>query len=142
MVNDQNIVEHRQEIKQVPSLALRVDGGWLAGSNRGEWGGELVYVADNGKSTQLLDTNIEDIYQLGDRYIATAGLAHLSMNNGMIYQLMQTEDGTWQAKEWLMLPGAPDSSWLVETGELLINTIGGGSILLAKNGTMRMAECK
>lgn len=142
VVNDKNMVEHRQEVKQVPSLALRVDGGWLAGSNRGEWGGELVYVADNGKSTQLLDTNIEDIYQLGDRYIATAGLAHLSMNNGMIYQLMQTEDGTWQAKEWLMLPGAPETSWLVETGEILINTNDGGSILLAKNGTMRMAECK
>lgn len=142
VVNDQNIVEHRQEIKQVPSVALRVDGGWLAGSNRGEWGGELVYIADNGKSTQLLDTNIEDIYQLGDRYIATAGLAHLFMNDGMIYQLMQTENGAWQAKEWLMLPGAPETSWLVETGEILINTNDGGSILLAKNGTMRMAECK
>jgi HEAT repeat protein len=39
-----NMVEHRKSIKQVPSVALRVDGGWLAGSNRGEW--RLVRVGE------------------------------------------------------------------------------------------------
>ena len=69
----------------------------------------------------------------------------------LIVQLLENDDALVarvgavalrESKEWLMLPDAPDSSWLVKTGELLINTIGGGSILLAKNGMMRMAECK
>lgn len=141
-VNEQNIVEHRQEIKQVPNIALRVNGGWLAGGNRGEWGGELVFIPDNGKATKILDENIENIYKHGDRYIAITGLAHMSMNDGMIYELLQTKDGNWQTNEWLKLPGSPASSRLVETGEILINTIGGGSILLSDNGSLRMATCK
>lgn len=38
------------------------------------------------------------------------------------------------------LPGAPRSSWFVETDGLLINTTGGGA-LLALDGTLRMANC-
>ncbi|MDH5763792.1 MAG: HEAT repeat domain-containing protein [Nitrospinota bacterium] len=140
-VNESNIVEHRQEIKQVPHVALRVEGGWLAGSNRGEWGGELVYIPDKGKTISVLNKNIEDIYKFGDKYITTTGLAHLSSNNGMVYELFQGKDGYWQEKEWLKLPGSPISSRFVETGEILINTSGGGSILLSKNGSMQMATC-
>lgn len=142
VVNKDNIVEHRKQIKQVPKVALRGDGGWLAGSNRGEWGGELVYIADKTSVTKILDRNVEDIYEFGTGYIATTGLAHLGQNNGIIYQLLHKEDGPWQTTEWIVLPGAPRSSWFVETGELLINTHNGGSILLSQDGSMRMASCK
>lgn len=140
-VNANNIREIRHNIEQVPDLALRVKNGWLAGSNRGEWGGELVYIADNGASTIILDENIEDIYKLGDRYVAVTGLSHLGSNNGMIYHLIHDDTGQWRAEKWLKLPGAPHSSWFVETGELLINTSGGGSLLLSKHGLLRMATC-
>lgn len=141
-INQRNIDEHRRDILQVPQVALRVDGGWLAGSNRGEWGGELVYIPGNKKAIKILDKNIKNIYRLGDRYIAVTGLAHLGMSRGMVYELFQDKDGYWCGKEWLKLPGSPRSSSLVETGEILINTVGGGSILLSKNGLMRMAACK
>ncbi len=141
-VNQSNMVEHRQDIKQIPDLALRINDGWLAGSSRGEWGGELVLIPDNGKAIKLLDDNIEDIYKLGERYITTTGLAHLTMNNGMIFELKRDEDGNWFEKPWKKLPGSPYSSWFVETGELLINTSGGGSILLSEDGAMRMASCQ
>ncbi|WP_240221876.1 HEAT repeat domain-containing protein [Rheinheimera hassiensis] len=141
-VNANNIREIRHNIEQVPDLALRVKNGWLAGSNRGEWGGELVYIADNGASTIILDENIEDIYKLSDRYVAVTGLSHLGSNNGMIYHLIHDDTGQWRAEEWLKLPGAPHSSWFVETGELLINTSGGGSLLLSKHGLLRMATCR
>ena len=140
-VNASNIKEYRHDIKHTPDLALRVDGGWLAGGNRGEWGGELVYIADNGAPTIILNENIEDIYKFGERYVALAGLSHLGLNNGMVYQLVYDDTGQWRAENWLKLPGAPRSSWFVETGELLINTSGGGSILLSQHGLMRMATC-
>lgn len=141
-VNASNIKEYRHDIKHTPDLALRIDGGWLAGGNRGEWGGELVYVADNGASAVILNENIEDIYKLGERYVAITGLSHLGSNNGMVYQLIYDDSGQWRAEKWVKLPGAPHSSWFVETGELLINTSGGGSILLSLHGVMRMATCR
>jgi len=141
-VNEENVIEIREEFEQAPDLALRINNGWLAASNRGEWGGELVFHPDSGPAALVLEDNIEDVYEFGERYIAVAGLAHLTMNSGLIYELSQDAVGKWKAKEWLRLPGAPDSSWLVDTGELLINTIGGGSVLLSEHGAFRMASCK
>jgi HEAT repeat protein len=141
-VNQDNIIEHRNEIEQIPQVALKVDDGWLLGSNRGEWGGELVHISNKGAQNTLLNENIEDIYKLGERYIATTGLAHLSMNNGTIFELYKNSEGVWFSKKWLTLPGAPMTSWFVETSELLINTYNGGSILLSESGAFRMATCK
>lgn len=141
-VNPSNIVEHREEVEQVPNIALKVTNGWLVGSNRGEWGGELVHLDTNGEQTIILEENIEDIYKLGDRHIAITGLAHLTLNSGLIYEVYQEKDGSWKSKPWLTLPGSPISSWFVESGELLINTYGGGSLLLSHTGRFRMAECK
>ncbi len=141
-VNDQNIVEDRHYVDQIPQMALRVNNGWLAGSNRGEWGGELVFISDNDDEPQyILKENIEDIYFVDGNYIAITGLAHLTMNSGMIYKLHRDEDGHWNSKPWINLPGSPRSSWFVESGELLINTYGGGSLLLSSDGSFRMAKC-
>jgi HEAT repeat protein len=141
-VNSSNMMEIRTPVKQVPELALKVENGWLTGSDRGEWGGELVFIDEKGNSSILLNTNIEDIYRLGELTIATTGLAHMGMNNGAVYKLELNKAGGWEASHWIKLPGVPRSSWFVETSELLINTLRGGSILLSENGSMRMAECK
>lgn len=140
-VHEGNLVEHRREHPQLPNHALKVSDGWLVGSNRGEWGGELVHLTENKEQTILLKENIEDTYQLGNRYIALTGLSHMMSNSGYIYEIFQDKTGRWQTEPWLRLPGAPRSSWLVETGEILINTSGGGSILLSLDGEFRMAEC-
>lgn len=140
-VTPENIIEHKTSLEQVPDLALRVEGGWLVGSNRGEWGGELVFIGDDGAKVRVLSANIEDIYQLGDEIIATTGLAHLGSNSGMIFKLFYDKNNGWTAQEWIKLPGSPQSSWFVETRELLINVLRGGSILLSKDGTMRIAPC-
>lgn len=136
-----NIVEHRTPTRQVPGLALRVDGGWLAGSNRGEWGGELVFIADNGSVDVLLDENVEDIHVLGDQIIALTGLAHLSSNRGLVHIVSRDESGHWSARPWRALPGAPARSWPVKTGEVLIDVASGGTLLLHPNGSFRMAPC-
>ncbi len=140
-VNANNIIERRSSIKQIPSVALRAESGWLVGSSRGEWGGELVFVADNNTSFVVLNENVEDIYYLGDHIVAVTGVSHLGSNNGLLYRLQRNEKGIWQAKPWRQLPAAPYSSWLVEKGELLINTYSSGSIVVSKDGEMSMAKC-
>lgn len=139
-VNDDNMVEHRTPITQVPEMALRTERGWLVGSDRGEWGGELAYIEDGQPPQIILKENVEDIYKLGDHYVTVSGLAHMVANQGEIYAITFSKAG-WSATPWRALPGAPRSSWLVETGELLVNTDGGGSILISPNGAMRVAEC-
>ena len=138
----ENTQMNHEPIDQVPDVAMRVPSGWLVGSNRGEWGGELVFIGDGEKPVFLLRDNIEDIYRLGDRYIAVTGLAHLGFNYGSIFEIILLDNGGWNIDLWRKLPGAPYSSWLVETGELLINTYGGGSILVSAQGSMRMAPCQ
>jgi len=139
VVNQGNIVEHRKPITQVPDVALRVDGGWLAGSDRGEWGGELVFITDGGKPHPVLSVNIHDLYALGKRYIAICGLAHMTSNDGMVYELTRGADAKWTATPWRSLPGAPQASAKTKSGEIFISTIQGGDILLSEDGTFRMA---
>jgi HEAT repeat protein len=141
-VTPDNMVEHRNLVEQVPHVALRVDGGWLVGSDRGEWGGELMFIGDDGVKQLVLDQNVEDIYRLGDKYVATTGLAHLTMNEGDLVELDRDQSGRWNSKIWKVLPGAPRASWLVEGGELLVKTVDGGTILISPDGGMRMATCR
>lgn len=140
-ISDANMVEHVERVRQVPEIALKVPSGWLVGADRGEWGGELVHIPTRGNSAVLYDGNVEDIFPLGDQIIATAGLAHLVSNQGLLLRIDEIETGRFTAIPWKRLPGAPASSWLIEGGELLVNTYDGGSIVVDSDGTLRMAEC-
>ena len=140
-VHPGNLMEHHEPIEQVPDVALRVDNGWLAGSSRGEWGGELVFISDAGHTQRVLDENVEDIYRLGTGIVAIVGLAHLTMNNGAVVELKEGPDGRWEAKAWRILPGAPAASFLVAAQGLIVETIGHGSIRIDAEGGMSMADC-
>jgi hypothetical protein len=123
---------------RTPEIALRVANGWLTGTDHGEWGGELMFIGDDRTQQVLVEQNVQDIFRLQQRIVALTGLAHLTMNDGMIYELREVA-GSWVAKPWRALPGAPRQSRLVDTGELAIDVYSGGSILVAPDGSMRMA---
>lgn len=140
-VNAGNMIEIRTPTEEIPDVALRIENGWLAGVDRGEWGGDLVFVGDDGKSERILATNIEDIYAFGESYVAVTGLSHLGMSEGAVIKINQVDGGGWSSEVWRVLPSAPSRSWFVETGELYIEAYSGGSLLLSTNGDFRMAEC-
>ena len=127
--------------QRLPHVALRVDDGWLAGSDRGEWGGELVFINDNERIEMIVEDNVEDIYLLGGEIVALTGLSHLGSNHGAVHRVRRDASGRWTAKQWRALPGAPQSSWTVETGEILVNMYNGGTILLDASGAFRVAPC-
>ena len=102
----------------------------------------MMFIGDDGVKQLVLDQNVEDIYRLGDKYVATTGLAHLTMNEGDLVELDRDQSGHWNSKIWKVLPGAPRASWLVEGGELLVKTVDGGTILISPDGGMRMATCR
>lgn len=140
-VTPDTVVEHRTPTRQVPRVALRISSGWLVGSDRGEWGGEVVFIADDGSKTVVLDKNVEDIYNLDGRLIAVTGIAHLFLNDGMVYQLARDSAGTWSATPWRALPGAPIGSWLTTNHRLRIDVVGGDSLSIGTDGSMRFEGC-
>lgn len=139
-VNPTNLREIRTPVREVPTVALRLDDGWLAASNRGEFGGELMFLADDGAApVQVYDGNVSDLYRFGTRLVALVGIAHLAIDEGRVLELRRDGDG-WRTDVWRVLPSAPGHSWRVDTGELLINTYD-GTLLLAADGSLRMAPC-
>lgn len=139
-VNESNMVEIRKPITQIPRVALKIPEGWFAGSDNGEWGGNLVFIDKKGKSQKILEENIEDIYEFGERYIAVTGLSHLGYSHGEIYEIYK-ENKLWHARKWRILPSAPMTSGLLDTGDLLITSYESPDILLAPDGQFRM-DCK
>ncbi len=123
-----------------PSVAAKFKNKWLAGDNRGEWGGELTVFQDDKMKSLLLTENIEDIYVIGEYAYVTSGLAHLSFNNGLIYRVRET-DNAYKVEPFVRLPGAPSSSWRIKGESTLINTES-GAVIFNPNRGLEMAVCK
>jgi hypothetical protein len=133
--------KHTTKQRTIPEVGVHVEAGWLVGSDQGEWGGELVLKPDTGPTKKVLDVNIASVHVLGDAgIVAVTGLAHLVTDVGCLYKITCSSAAACHATRWKQLPGAPRSSWVTESGELLVNTTQ-GSVLVAPDGSMRMAAC-
>lgn len=113
----------------------RVQSGFLAGTDHGEWGGEITFIDPLGFSTKVCSENVAAIFAHRDGAVAVTGLAHLGMNEGMLYKVVH-EGGKWTATPWRKLPGAPLASWLLKNGDILTVCIGGG-VLVSPDGRMK-----
>lgn len=126
-----------------PTVAIRAFDGWLLGSDRGEFGGELVYRPDEGEDVLLAHVNVEDLYRLPQGFIATTGRGTMDSRNGFgaVTVVTRGQGGTVAVAENIDLPGAPTSSWLLESGDLLVNTLG-ESIIIEGDGLVRAVRCR
>ena len=105
---------------------------WL----RGEFGGEVGFIDRTGKAEVIAQMNTEAIYQTEHGIFAVTGLAHMSMNNGLIYKLGKNADGAWTAEKWRALPGAPVFSRLLQDGRIFVSCYG-GIVLVSPDGSMK-----
>lgn len=119
------------------STGLRVANGYLLGSNRGEWGGELVHLTAKGTTVLLLRENVRSLHRVGDTLVAVTGLAHLSSHRGMLYRVVPSGD-TYIAEPWRTLPGAPKVAGTMEDGRLFVSC-SGGDIIVTADGTLEMS---
>ena len=115
---------------------VKVDDGYLVGSDRGEWGGEIAYVNREGKARILMPLNTEAIYKTKAGIVAVTGVAHMTFNSGCLFKISKTADGRWGAEKWRVLPGAPRFSRLLKNGNLFISCHG-GMVLISPDGRMR-----
>lgn len=126
----------KRTVKSGPRGAVKVEGGYLMGSDRGEWGGEITFISSKGKPRVIAKENTEAIYKTEHGIFAVTGLAHMTMNSGFIYRITQATNGAWSVEKWRALPGAPRFSRLLEDGRIFISCYG-GIVLIFPNGDMK-----
>ena len=124
---------------RVPQLGIKVEDGSLVPSRRGEGGAELVFINSEKSQDVLIKKNIRGIYKMPSGIVAVTGLAHLSSNRGLVYKITRTDSNKWSATPWKVLPGAPISSALLDSGALLVNCKG-GSIEISSDGEIKMVR--
>ncbi|NTX54458.1 HEAT repeat domain-containing protein [Myxococcus sp. CA039A] len=126
-----------QNFQAEPGCGLRVANGHLLGTNRGEWGGELVHRSAKRATTVLLKENTRSIHRIGDTLVAVTGLAHLSSHRGMLYRIVPKGD-SYVAEPWRALPGSPKVAGTMEDGRLFISCAG-GDVIVTPDGTLEMS---
>ncbi len=122
--------------RDIEMECLEVDGGFLTGTDFGEWGGQILFVDRDGKPAVLAEVNTPFIHQSTHGVFAVTGLAHMTLNHGEIYRLKKSQDGRWNAEKWRQLPGAPFASRLLQDGSIFVTGYG-GMTLIAPDGTMK-----
>ncbi|MEN6426809.1 MAG: HEAT repeat domain-containing protein [Phycisphaerales bacterium] len=104
----------------VPNVGIVVDGGYLIGSDQGEFGGDLLFVDLQGKRTRVLRANVHGIHRMTCGIIVVTGVNHLSTNVGTLFKVSKGTDGVWQANRWKELPSAPIASGVRPSGNLFV----------------------
>ncbi len=120
-----------------PDLIVNLDGNLLAGSNNGEFGGELVLIDANDRVVLIGEMNVEDIYEMPFGLVVTSGIAHMMSNEGEVNLITNQ----FKLTKLFSLIGMPKSSWKLNTGDLLINSYPSGSQVLTKSGYLKRVEC-
>ncbi len=84
---------------------VELPGGKLIGHDRGEWGGELYWLADDGEKQIIIDDNINALFPIQDGAVVLSGLSHLFMSSGRAYRVTRKQ-GEWTVEDIGEFPGA------------------------------------
>lgn len=115
-----------------PNVALWTPHGRLLGSDRGEFGGELVLSRKDNHSEPepeiILRDNIEDLFVMPYGIVVTTGLAHLGYDHGAVY-LLNFAGSQPTVKKIHDLSSSVVSSWHTKDENILINTRQGSYLI-------------
>lgn len=99
-------VEHSVPDTNVPRARFQAGSIRYEGTDRGEWGGQLVAVLPGGERKILLKKNIIAILP-GDKHLLVfSGLAHLGLREGAVYRV-DSPDQHPRLSRIALLPDAP-----------------------------------
>lgn len=129
--------------QHAPSLAdaalFPVGDAWLAGHNRGEFGGELQYVGPAGRAQVVVEDNIDAIAETAAGLVAVAGLTHMGTNAGRVWRLAAAANGAWSAALLVELPSDPRWIGIDKQRQLIVDTDFGTFEVSATGGLHRRA---
>ncbi|MDR2875348.1 MAG: hypothetical protein LBV44_05405 [Methylobacillus sp.] len=122
VVNGQLAIKKANEVKQ---RTLEIADGTLVGTDRGEWGGNLVFNAKDAskKAVEIKRGNIKFIFRFQGKIYFIEGLAHLGINEGALYRL-DISNGQFTHTKLVTFDDAPQA-YAIHGNRLLIATFEG-----------------
>lgn len=88
---------------------LNINGGKLVGTDHREWGGDLLFQPNNdAKTKKIKEGNILKIYSLNNKIYFIEGIAHLSINEGALFEL-STIQNNFIYKKLIDFKDAPEA---------------------------------
>ena len=129
--------------------SLSAFGGRLVGTDRGEFGGELVFRARDGSIQSVLKDNVQGIFKMPFGVVVFTGLDHLT-TRGAMYSLSLGADEKVEARLMHNLQGKPsdfvrqrDGSlrFRVPAGELRFGEYFYKCATLDTRATLQVSDC-
>jgi hypothetical protein len=105
----------------IPRRVIKVNDGWLAAFNRGEFGAFLWWFSADGKKRyKVSDHQINEFIVHHERIFAAEGLSHMA-SEGSLIEIAQ-KDGRWVATTFVDLPESGEAITLLKDGRFCIAT--------------------
>ncbi|HEX4859823.1 MAG TPA: hypothetical protein VFV07_01215 [Rhizomicrobium sp.] len=96
--------------------------GRLEGIDRGEWGGELDWIAPDGSRTTLLKDDIHGLVPIASGILVLAGLDHLGISRGSLYLVAPSDGAPAPPREIAKLAASADTYAVASDGSVLVLT--------------------
>jgi hypothetical protein len=111
-----------QDSKAPAYLFAKVDDGWIAAYNMGEFGSAVYWFNENGKKKRKLSNHqVNEFLFDQKRIFAVEGLAHLGLSRGSMIELRKERD-KWISEQFIPLPGSAEAIAKVSSGNYVIVT--------------------
>lgn len=124
----------------IPGFYFEVAEGVIAGSDRGEFGGDLFFIGRNKKVLKLADINVQDIFKFGSSYVVVSGLDHLGFEYGKLHVLNFSE-GKPVFELFFNLTGSPKELIRINSNSLLLK-FRSNSYLFNIRGILSRVACE
>ena len=123
----------------IPEFFYEVAEGVIAGSNRGEFGGELFFISLDKKVLKLADINVQDIFKFEGSYVVVSGLDHLGYEYGKLH-LLNFAKGMPALELLFNLTGSPKKLQRIDNENLLLK-FRHNTYLFNIKGILSRVEC-
>lgn len=101
-------------------------GGWLVGTNAGEWGGSL-YIATPSNKIPLAKGNVLGGFTWRGHFYVLSGLNHLTLNEGELWEVDLRAE---RLVRRISLPAMPKDVFITRDQHLIVRTSKGDIALL------------
>lgn len=124
----------------IPGFYFEVAEGIIAGSDRGEFGGDLFFIDHNKKVLKLADLNVQDIFKFGSSYVVVSGVDHLGFEYGKLH-LLNFSEGKPVFELFFNLTGSPKELIRINSDSLLLK-FRNNSYLFNIKGVLSRVACQ
>lgn len=111
-----------QDSEGEATLFLRVDDGWIAAYDKGEFGRSVYWFNEDGSQRRKLsDHQINEFIIDEKRIFAVEGLSHLGSSRGSMIELRKEKE-KWLVDEFISLPESAEAIAQVSSGDYVLVT--------------------